>query len=547
MIRVMLNKGKAAYSIFRSSGFSGVRKKVGHLLWVRREARQYEKWMIEQSRGDNIASLRSDVEAFPYLPLISVVLPVYNIDEKWLRKCIDSVLNQLYPHWELCVADDNSSKPHVRRVLEEYTLKDERIKVVFRPENGHISAASNSALELATGEFVALLDHDDELSEDALYWVAKEIVGNPNAGIIYSDEDLIDKRGRRFEPKFKPEFSCDLYYSLNLMTHLSAFRTDIVRAVGGFRLGFEGSQDYDLGLRILERIDDDQVRHIPRVLYHWRAIPGSVALSPAEKPYAHDRARWAIEDHLERTGHSANVLESVHQLHRVRYSKDPGRLTLVVLGRLPEHPNRIHEVANLEAAKSDRAVALNDAVERSTGEVVIFTDDDLRPMDDGAFEELARFAMHPRIGAVGGRILSEDLFVEECGLILNDDLQAVSAHRGFPRDAGGNISRNLQIGNFSAVSVSCMAIERRKFIECGGFDTGLSENLDVDLCLRLRERAFRIVTVPQVEFVRQAPSPVRESSEAELVLLRTRWESYIARDPFWNPNLKRDGSFSIDI
>ena len=251
--------------------------------------------------------IRSRIRELSYQPLISVVMPVYNTQETWLRKAIDSVLRQLYPKWELCLADDHSSRPHVRPILEEYAACDPRIKLVFRDRNGHISAASNSALTLATGDFVALLDHDDELSEHALYMNVEELNRYPGAHLLYSDEDKIDERGRRYWPFFKPNWNPDLFYSLNLVTHLAVYRRSVLEAVEGFQEGLEGSQDYDLTLRVIERIPPEAIRHIPHVLYHWRAIPGSVALASGEKIYAHEAARHAIRAHFQRRGVRAEV------------------------------------------------------------------------------------------------------------------------------------------------------------------------------------------------------------------------------------------------
>lgn len=476
--------------------------------------------------------MRSAIDSLQHKPLLSIILPVYNVDEKWLRRCIESVTRQLYPHWELCIADDASTAVHVRIVLDEYAKKDRRIKVVFRPENGHISAASNSALELVSGAFTVLLDHDDELSEDALYWVAKELNENPDAIVIYSDEDLIDKVGHRSRPKFKPDFSRDLFYSFNLLTHLSAFETATVKRVGGFRIGFEGSQDYDLALRVTEQIREDQIRHIPRVLYHWRAIRGSVAFAMSEKPYAHERARLALSEHFQRSGIDAEVFESADQLHRVRY-------------RIPDTKAKDHVVL---AVRSGGIVDdLNRAVAESHGEVLVFVDDDLIEPEQGSFSELIPFALQPGIGAVGAKILNTTGVVEQCGIVLTTELFPAFAHLGFPRHASGDMSRNRQIGNYSAISMSCMAIRRELFERLGGFDASVPAELcDVDLCLRLRKLGLRIVTVPQVELRRRGDSkkPVRYS-DAEMETFRKRWQEYVDRDPFCNPNLKRDGSFEI--
>jgi GT2 family glycosyltransferase/glycosyltransferase involved in cell wall biosynthesis len=285
--------------------------------------RDYAAWVGQfdtLSPHDEVA-IRTRAEALPPLrqPRISILMPTFNTDPRWLARAIGSVRAQLYPHWELCIADDASTAPHVRLLLEDFARRDERIKITFRDENGHISAASNSALALATGEFTALLDHDDELPPHALAEVAFALADDPALEFIYSDEDKIDELGHRFDPYFKPDWNPDLLLGQNYTCHLSVFRTARLRAIGGFRVGYEGSQDWDLTLRATESLAPARIRHIPRVLYHWRAIPGSTALVIDQKSnYPFLAAKKALADHLARTGVAAG-LESIAGLHwRVR-------------------------------------------------------------------------------------------------------------------------------------------------------------------------------------------------------------------------------------
>ena len=540
--------------------------------------------MLEDGRRQE---LRDRMGSFKSKPLISVLLPVYDVDEKWLRLCIESVFNQIYPNWELCISDDHSTKPQVRRVLEEYAARDKRVKLEFRETNGHISAASNTALYLATGEFTVLLDHDDELSEDALLWLANELENFTETMMIYSDEDLIDEKGRRFAPKFKPDWSRDLFYSVNLITHLSAYRTSILRELGGFRLGFEGSQDYDLALRVIEKIDESAIRHIPRILYHWRVIRGSVAYGGGEKPYAHERAREALRSHFERTGTKATVSETANDLHRVRYHL-PQKLPIVSLiltaddaeiglkraaeySRLTSYPNfeivliakkapvdepyaGFNNVKLIVNPKAHKAEALNLAAEQSEGEILCFVDHNLLPRSGDWLTELVSFAIQGKIGAVGAKVLHQNETVKGTGLIIDAAMLVGIAHEGFPGNSPGNMSRNRLIGNYSAVSVSCMASRRTLFDEAGGFDF---ENLpnclfDTDLCLRLREKNLRIVFTPFAELIQSGPEkPSNRSNEtnaSESEYFRKRWRGIIERDPFYNLNLStKDASFSINI
>ena len=561
----------------------------------------YRKWVRKfgSVSGPERMNLERNLSRFSRKPLISIILPVYDVDEQWIRRCIDSVLRQIYPDWELCIADDCSRRPHVRKVLEEYGGRDERIKIVFRNENGHISAASNSALAIAEGEFVVLLDHDDELTEDALYFVAKEINDHPEVQMMYSDEDLIDKKGRRFSPKFKPDWARDLFYSANITTHLSAFRTTLVRKLGGFRIGCEGSQDYDLVLRVIEEVPENSIRHIPRILYHWRVLETSVASDGKAKPYAHDAARRAISDHLARIGKHARVTKAVHNLHRVRYlqpdrhpfvsiiwaltaGSDPEPSSLstlaartgyseseIVIVLPPDAPDRREEHFRDIAPRSvsgnpwdlvfvrsigqGRSAMLNAGASRARGEVLCFLDPNLMPQDELWLEEVVSFAIQEETGAAGAKIVDRCGTVLHAGFLIGVGGPVVSAHRGLPQDAEGNLTRALLVGSFSAVSASCMAMRRNVFVESGGFDSTTFPNrlFDADLCLRLRGKEYRIVWTPYAKIVKtddramlnfEMPISAGEKEEFE-----RRWAEAVRCDPFHNPNFSRgsDG-FLID-
>jgi len=291
------------------------------------------KWYGTLSHYDQQA-IRLRIQQMLYKPLISVIMPVYNTQEKWLRLAIESVERQLYPYWELCIADDCSDSPHIHKVLEEYQRRDKRVKVVFRSENGHISRASNSALDLVQGEFIAMLDHDDELSEHALYLVAEELNRNKELDFLYSDQDKIDVNGVRYDPYFKPDFNPDLLRSQNYVDHLAVFRTSIVRKLGGWRTEFDGSQDYDMVLRTVEHTTPSRIQHIPYVLYHWRSVPGSIASDAGDKGYAASRSRKALFGHLQRLRINAKVTSHYPDLsiHRVIYPlpEEPPLVSVIV-------------------------------------------------------------------------------------------------------------------------------------------------------------------------------------------------------------------------
>ncbi|QYO66642.1 glycosyltransferase family 2 protein [Leptolyngbya sp. 7M] len=545
----LVNRVFEIYQKFGVAGlFMALRLRVDRLV---------EQWRFQRIVEREYLNLPTKAEAEFKGPLISVLLPVYNLDAVWLRKCIDSVRSQIYENWELCIADDASTKSHIRPLLDEYRRKDARIRVTYREINGHISAASNSALELASGEFCVLLDHDDELRKDALFWVAKTLVEAPDTAMIYSDDNLIDEKGRRSRPLFKPDFSRDLMYSLNLVTHLSAYRTSILREIGGFRTGFEGSQDYDLALRVIERINETQIRHIPRILYHWRTIPGSVAHSSEAKPYAHENARRALREHLIRVGAEAEVEPSAYNLHRVRYLLPDRKVATVILwgdGAPAFDPmtsdNKVSEVIECATA-SPLAVQLNEAAERARGEILVFIRRNTHPNTENPVSELCRFALQEAIGAAGGLLTDRSGAVRSGGIVLGGPAAAAIAHFGLPNHQPGNLIRNQVISNYSAVALDAFAIRRQLFSTFGGFSDAFDSPLFLaaDLCVRLREAGYRIVSTPHAQFIfpdRKAVGGMSASIK-EIKAFKERWPKFAFSDPFCNPNLTNNGKFRIKI
>ncbi|MCG8527401.1 MAG: glycosyltransferase, partial [Opitutales bacterium] len=386
--------------------------------------------------------MESAIKKFETHPLISVLLPVYNTEERWLCEAIESVKGQTYPNWELCIADDASPLPHVREILEKYATSDERIKVVYREENGHISATTNSALELATGEFCALLDHDDSLPPHAFYYVAKEINEHSDADLIFSDEDKIDADGKRFDPYFKSDWNPDLFLSHNCISHLGVYRTSILREIEGFNEDLNGSQDWDMALRFLLKTTPERIRHIPRVLYHWRYLDTSTSKSIDSKPYAIDAGQKAIEQYLEARGVSAEVMQGMWSgAYRVKYAMSkqtkvsiiiPFRDQASVTERCVRSILEKTELRNFEILLVDNeseeeetkefiesvsaeekvqvlsyphpfnfAAINNHAATKATGDVVLFLNNDVEVAESSWLKELASQAMRDEIGAVG--------------------------------------------------------------------------------------------------------------------------------------------------
>ena len=586
-----------ALRVLRDEGLFGVKQRIRYVAigrppllhsWIRR----YDT-LTDASR----ATIKQIIAKLAIKPVISVVMPVYNPRPEWLQEAIESVRSQLYPHWELCMADDASTDLRVRELLEQYAREDTRIRIVFRENNGHISAASNSALALATGEYIALLDHDDVLAEHAFYWVADAINRHPDAGLIYSDEDKIDEHGSRHDPYFKCDWNHDLFLSHNLVTHLGVYRTSLVRSLEGCREGFEGAQDYDLALRCIERLRADQIIHIPRILYHWRSHKGSTAQDAVSKPYAVLAGARAINEHFQRLKIRATA-EALPQGHyRVRYAlpSPPPLVTLIIPTRnglallrrcvssvleKTDYPN--YEVLIVDNGSDDRDVlefldrvvadrraqvrrddrpfnfsALNNrAVEVARGELVGLINNDIEVVNRSWLTEMVGIALQPGVGAVGARLWYPDNTLQHGGIVLGVGGVAGHSHRRLPRGADGYFNRANLIQSLSAVTAACMIIRKRIYLEAGGLDEkhlAVAFN-DVDFCLKVRELGYRNVWTPYAELYHHESatrgyedSPEKRGRFAtEVAYMKQRWGTILRNDPAYSPNLTLDREdFSI--
>lgn len=554
----------------------------------------YDTWveLYDASTPERLEAERAAIGDLVKKPLFSIIMPAYNTPEKWLRKCVESVKAQVYPHWELCIANDASPAPHVRRVLDELAAGDSRIKVVHREANGHISAASNSAIEVATGEWLVLLDHDDELHPLALSEVAKEINEHPDWRLIYSDEDKIDERGRRYDPYMKPDWNYDLFLSHNCISHLGVYDAALVREVGGFQKGLEGSQDWDLALRCVERLTSKQVGHIPKVLYHWRAIVGSTALAPQEKDYAHDAGMRAIAAHLERIGSKARVQDIPGQRgnYRMVYplpSPAP-KVSIIIPTRdkvgllraciesvssLTTYPdyeiiivdNQSEEAETLayfrELESNPRVRVLpydkpfnyseinNYAVSEAKGSVICLLNNDITVITPGWLEEMVGHALRPDVGAVGAILYYPNNTIQHAGVILGAHGVAAHAYSGQARGYPGHMSRARLTQSMSAVTAACLVVRRDTFERVEGFDPALQVAFnDVDLCLRIGRLGLRNIWTPFAELYHHESASrgyedTREKAErfnAEMIYMRSRWGETLRDDPSYSPN------FSID-
>jgi glycosyltransferase involved in cell wall biosynthesis len=545
--------------------------------------------------------IRAKLATLKRRPKISVLMPTYNTPEKWLVAAIESVRRQLYENWELCISDDASKEPHVQKILERYRKKDpERIKVVFRERNGHISAASNDALALAHGEFIALLDHDDELRPHALACVALELDAHPDADLVYSDEDKIDENGHRYDHYFKPDWNPDLFMVQNYISHLGVYRTLLVREVGGFRVGYEGSQDWDLAMRVIERTAPDRIRHIPKILYHWRSVPGSTAMLIGAKSYATQAAEKVISEHFVRVGVNATISPTKGSYWRVHYPvPDPApRVTLIIPTRnrlnvlkpcvesllaKTTYPNfeilivdndsdEPETLAYLSTFASSapspiaprpspgqrvRVVhfpgefnysALNNfGVAQTDAPVVGLLNNDLEVIHGDWLDEMVSHALRPEIGCVGAKLYYPDDKIQHAGVILGIGGVAAHAWQTHPRGAAGQAHRNLLQQNLSAVTAACLVMRREVYEQVGGLNADQLKVAfnDVDFCLKVRAAGYRNLWTPYAELYHHESASrgkedtleKRDRFRSEVEYMRTTWGELLDRDPAYNPNL----------
>lgn len=551
------------------------------------KAPTYERWLKLYDRSSSQPKIESEL-------LFSIILPTFNTPEIWLRHCLDSVLAQTYSNWELCVADDASSTPHVRAVLEEYAAREpRRIHIAWRATNGHISAASNSALALAKGEYIVLLDHDDELHPAALATIAEALRRNPQWRLVYSDEDKIDADGRRYEPYFKPDWNLDLLHGQNCISHLGVYCRQLAMELGGFRPGLEGSQDWDLALRFSERLSAGEIGHVPVVLYHWRAVDGSTAQGVGEKSYAHGAGRRALLEHFERTGEDVEVIEidGVLGAFRVRYLlKQPLPLISIIIPtrdrldllrrcvesvlHLSSYPN--YEILIVDNQSVEPATLAffeslnghpqmrvwqydepfnyssinNDALLECRGELICLMNNDVEVITPDWMEELASHALRPRVGAVGAMLYYPDGSIQHAGVITGVHGVAAHPYCGMPRGFSGQMGRAKLTQSMSAVTAACLMVRRSVYVQAGGLDPSLQVAFnDIDFCLRVGQLGFTNVWTPFAElYHHESASRGHEDTVekrarfmGEVEFMIKRWGGQLERDSAYNPNLTLSG------
>lgn len=555
------------------------------------EFSDYEVWQeFYDARGEAFdAQGATLLAALNSKPVVSILVPTYNTPEEWLRRCIESVRAQVYPHWELCLADDASTAEHVARVLQEYAALDTRIRYELRQENGHISAASNTALQMASGEYIALLDHDDELHPMALLECMHAFEVNPAWKMLFTDEDKIDKHGRRSDPYFKSDWNPDLFLSQNCVCHLTICRAELIQAVGGFTLGLEGAQDWDLVLRMTERLSTAEVGHVPKVLYHWRMIEGSTAMAPGEKSYAHHAAQRSVQGHLDRMGSGAKVLEmpSYSGYFRIAYPlPEPAPLVSLLIPtrdridllkqcidsilKLTTYPNfeilvidndsqEAESKAYFAEIQRDARVrvlhyphpfnysAINNAGARhARGSVLGLLNNDIEVITPGWLEEMVSHALRMEIGVVGAMLYYPNDTIQHAGVILGIGGVAGHCYVGMPRGWPGDKHRGGLVQSLSAVTAACAVVRREVFEQVSGLDEELEVAFnDVDFCLRVRQAGYRNLWTPFAELYHHesasrgyetTPSKIARFKREE-AFMKERWGTQLLQDPYYNVNL----------
>lgn len=582
--------------IFAKKGPKGIIIKLKQLFFLKSINDQYAIWLKEHElRPKDLARQRSESRSFVYRPLISIITPTYNTPHEYLGACIDSVTNQTYDNWELCLADDASTDLAVAKILKRYMKKDNRIRVTFRKENGHISEASNTALATARGEYIALLDHDDVLWPNALYEAVKLLQEKRDADFIYTDEDKLELDGQtHVDPFFKPDWSPDYLRSINCITHFAMIRKSIAEKAGSFRKGYEGAQDWDLFLRVTNLTKN--IYHIPTILYSWRKSPFSTASekhSEKVKRYAYDAQRRAIQDDIERRGLKGRVVKtdfdgvwhaSYDIIGRPRISiiiptknaQDYIKKCIDSIYKKSTYTN--FEIIVVDTGSTDREIldyykkirsqhknitilnwkkefnfsaVCNFGARKCMGEYLLFLNNDTEVITHQWLEGMLEHAQRDWVGAVGAKLLYPDGIIQHLGGILGipgDDNEIGVAGHAFRGHFGEFLHHDrLSIKNYSFVTAACLMVSRKKFERVGGFNEKfrIAWN-DIDLCLRFmaEQNLFNLVT-PHVSLIHHEAITIKRPGESgrdmverkrEIALFREKWEYLRTHDLYYNPN-----------
>lgn len=559
-------------------------------FWIRLTERfqaddvDYEEWYKNHKPTMEELQRQRDTE-FEYEPLISILVPVYNTPEEFLKQMIQSVRKQTYGNWELCIANANPTNETVAEILRISSTKDTRIKVKDVSENEGIAQNTNAALAVATGDYIGLLDHDDLLTPDALYEVVKAINENDRPQVLYSDEDKVTMDlSEHFQPHMKPDYNKDLLRSNNYITHFFVADRMLVEEVGGEDGEYNGAQDYDLILKCTERAKG--IAHIPRILYHWRVHKASTADNPASKMYAFDAGKRAIEDHLKRCGEIGEVShEKDLGFYRVKYQVQGSPLISIIipnkdqvesldkcLKSIEKSSYKNYEIIIVENNSTEDATfvyykkiesdkirivywsdefnysAINNfGVKHARGDYLLLLNNDVEVITTDWLEELTANCQRKDVGIVGARLYYPDDTIQHAGIVIGIGGVAGALFVGMPRMFTGYLHKAAIQQDLSAVTAACMMVKRSAYEELGGLEEELKVAFnDVDFCLRARDKGYLVVYDPNVELYHfESKSRGTEDSKEkvrrfqnEIEYMRSHWLELLKKgDPMYNPNL----------
>lgn len=563
----------------------------------------YNKW-LQTNFPDyiEISKLRKIEKSFKYRPLISVIVPTYNTPPDFLRECLDSVIAQVYENWELCIVDDASTEEYVREIIGEYVASDPRIKAKYLKKNLHIAGASNKAIEMASGDFIALFDHDDLLWPNALFEVAKALNADKTLDFIYTDEDKItEDRFNHLGWFFKPDWNPDFLHSVNYITHFSVIRKTLLKQLGGLRKEYNGAQDWDLFLRVTD--STKAIKHIPKIVYSWRIHDASTAKSTDTKPYVVAAQKAALKDDLKRKGidgvkveqdptHSGYwkltyplknkplvsiVIPSKNQYRIIKrcigsiYKKstyqnfeiilvdtgsDDSKVTSWYKTVEKQHAN--FRVVNWHEKPFSYARSCNEGARVAKGEIIIMLNNDTEVITPDWIETLASEAQRSEVGAVGCLLFFPDgVHIQHAGIGVGLGGVAANSFSMMTLNQHMSQTQHLMINtrhNMTAVTAACLAIRKKVFDEINGFDETYRVTYnDVDLCLRLHDKGYHNVYTPYARLLHHESISVglpeevakRDTKEFRNAKKRfiTQWQKYVDNDPNLNPNLSKDNAF----
>lgn len=545
----------------------------------------YKEW-YENHKVSQEELEKQKKKVFVYAPKISILVSVYNTPQVFLKQMLQSVRKQTYANWELCIANANPDNEEVKQILEICTKKDDRIKVVNVPENEGIAQNTNRALDIATGEFIGLLDHDDLLEENALYEIVSCLNKKKETDVLYTDEDKVTTDlDEYFSPNFKPDFNLDMLRANNYICHFFVAKKELIEKVGGFRAEYNGAQDYDLILRCTEQAQN--VAHIAKILYHWRVHKESTADNPLSKMYAYEAGKKAIEGHLARCHTDGEVLQTDNLgFYRVKYpvkgkplvsilipNKDQVDTLDKCLRSIEERTDYDnYEIIIIENNSTEQKTfdyynqicndkirvvywkkefnysAINNfGVDQAKGEYLLLLNNDMEVISRDWMSELLGHCQRPEVGAVGARLYYPDDTVQHAGIIIGIGGVAGSVFVGMKRGYTGYMHRAAIQQDLSAVTAACMMIKRSVFEEAGRLEEQLKVAFnDVDLCLKIRKNGYLIVYDPYVELyhyesktrgAEDTKEKVRRF-QSEIEYMRCHWIDILKNgDPAYNPNL----------